>query len=175
MSGPINVSLWACFTMFIFSHLSASNQFCGGCSARAWWLRGKFLASRATPRQQQPFFFPCCALPFIQNGLFPFPRPPLSSSVVDSYSIFKVQLKYPSVLGKHLLSPPSVSRTSLLPALFIPELHGSCHRGIVCCYVWEGLCSLGGLESGDHAFVIWISSTLLNYGILSSPEVNHGG
>ena len=122
MSGPINVSLWACFTMFIFSHLSASNQFCGGCSARAWWLRGKFLASRATPRQQQPFFFPCCALPFIQNGLFPFPRPPLSSSVVDSYSIFKVQLKYPSVLGKHLLSPPSVSRTSLLPALFIPEL-----------------------------------------------------
>lgn len=144
MSGPINVSLWACFTMFIFSHLSASNQFCGGCSARAWWLRGKFLASRATPRQQQPFFFPCCALPFIQNGLFPFPRPPLSSSVVDSYSIFKVQLKYPSVLGKHLLSPPSVSRTSLLPALFIPELHGSCHRGIVCCYVWEGLCSPGG-------------------------------
>lgn len=46
-----------------------------------------------------------------------------------------------------LLSPPSVSRTSLLPALFIPGLHGSCHRGIVCCYVWEGLCSLGGLWS----------------------------
>lgn len=101
------------------------------------------------------FLFPCCALPFIQNGVFPFPRSPLSSPVVDSYSVIKAQLKYPSVLGKHLPSPPSASRTSLPPALFIPELHGSCHRGIVCCYVWEGLCSLGGpLESGDNAFVI---------------------
>lgn len=149
------------FYCVYFSHLSASNQFWGDCSARAWCLCGKSLAPWATPRQQQPFFFSCCALPFIQNGLFPFPRSPLSSPVVDSYSIIKAQLKYPSILGKHLLSPPSASRTSLPSALFIPELHGSCHRGIVCCYVWEGLCSLGGpLESEDDAFVISESPVL---------------
>ena len=125
MSGPIKVSLWSCFTVFIFSHLSASNQFWGGCSARAWCLCGKSLAPWATLRQQQPFFCSCCALPFIQNGLFPFPRSPLSSPVVDSYSVIKAQLKYPSILGKHLPSPPSASRTSLPSALFIPELHGS--------------------------------------------------
>ena len=35
------------------------------------------------------------------------------------------------------------------------------HRGIVCCYVWEGLCSLGGpLESEDDAFVISESPVL---------------
>ena len=75
MSGPIKLSLWAGFTVFIFSHLSASNQFWDSCSARVWWLRGKSLASQATPRQQQPFFSPCCALPSSRIISFPFPDP----------------------------------------------------------------------------------------------------
>lgn len=171
-SGPIKLSLWACFTVFIFSHLSASNQFWGSCSARVWWLRGRSLASQATPRQQQPFF-PPAVLFFRSSRIISFPSqiPFLCGGLIW---IFKVQLKYPSVLGKHFLPPPSV-RTSLLPALFIPGLHGSCHRGIVCCYVWEGL-SLGASGVwGPCLCHLWISSTLLNYGLLSSPEVNHSG
>lgn len=161
MSGPIKVSLWSCFTVFIFSHLSASNQFWGGCSARAWCLCGKSLTPWATPRQQQPFFFPCCALHFIQNGLFPFPRSPLSSPVVDSYSIIKAQLKYPSILGKHslhlLLQAEPVSPLLCLYLNSMALVTGGLY--VVMCgkvFVPWG----GPLESGDNAFVISESPVL---------------
>lgn len=129
---------------------------------------------RPAPRQQTLSVLSSAVL-IPSSGMFFFPFP-------DSFSLplwwMPTCCSRPNssitVVGKHLPSSPPW----FLPSVFIPVSYGSCHLGVVGCYVCEDLCSLGNCWSLRPCLsCLWITSTLLNIELwfTLSLGVNHNG
>lgn len=128
----------------------------------SWEISGFPNPSKAADSQCT---FLCCVLPFLWNVLFPFPRSSVSSCVVNSYSMFKAQLKYHCCCREASPTPSFLLQAELVSSLFCLYLYP---MALATGVLWVVMCGkifvpLGAFGVwGPCLCHLWTTSTLSN-------------